>query len=102
MKIFKPVTAHNMNDCLKGHPMYKTARALMDERLQDCIKNDVSDIPPQLLNAKKYYQELSKMCHLKACMLQSLKIRDKLAVQQIRDINNKRSYNTGCENSPTE
>ena len=45
MKYFKPVTAHNMSDRLRGHPMYKTARALMEERLQDCIKNDVSDNP---------------------------------------------------------
>ncbi len=41
MKDFKPITAQNMTECLKTHPMHKAAQAVMADRLPDCIKDGV-------------------------------------------------------------
>ena len=44
MKNFKPVTAGNMLHCLEKHSKYRWAKALIDERLQDCLLNEVSKL----------------------------------------------------------
>ncbi|XP_041348939.1 F-box DNA helicase 1-like [Gigantopelta aegis] len=36
---FKPVTANNMTECLAKHDKYKWACTLIEERVEDCIKN---------------------------------------------------------------
>ncbi len=43
MADFKPVTALDMSDCLKAHPMHKAARAVMADKLKECVQNDVSE-----------------------------------------------------------
>ncbi|XP_046561855.1 F-box DNA helicase 1-like, partial [Haliotis rubra] len=40
MKDFKPVTASNMTKCLKAHPKYGWATALIRERIPECIKRE--------------------------------------------------------------
>ncbi|XP_048257505.1 F-box DNA helicase 1-like [Haliotis rufescens] len=40
MKDFKPVTASNMSQCLKGHPKYGWANALIRERTPECIEHE--------------------------------------------------------------
>ncbi|KAK3581277.1 hypothetical protein CHS0354_033010 [Potamilus streckersoni] len=40
MMTFKPVTAHNMLQCLQKHNKYEWAVALMEERLRDCITHE--------------------------------------------------------------
>ena len=42
MKDFKPVTAGNMLQCLQTHSKYGWAKALIEERLQDCIQHEVT------------------------------------------------------------
>ena len=41
MRDFKPVTAGNMLHCLQKHSKYGWAKALIEERLQDCIQHEV-------------------------------------------------------------
>ncbi len=41
MANFKPITACNMNECLSTHPMYKTAKLVMKERLPELVEDDV-------------------------------------------------------------
>ncbi|XP_046561865.1 F-box DNA helicase 1-like [Haliotis rubra] len=40
MKDFKPVTASNMTKCLKAHPKYGWATALIRERIPECIERE--------------------------------------------------------------
>ena len=44
MKDFKPVTATNMLQCLQKHSKYSWAKALIEERLQDCIQHEVTSL----------------------------------------------------------
>lgn len=39
MKNIKPVTASNMTQCLQSHPKYLWAKALLEERLPECISH---------------------------------------------------------------
>ncbi|XP_063411991.1 F-box DNA helicase 1-like [Mytilus trossulus] len=40
MKEFKPITAGNMIQCLERHNKYNWAKALMEERVTDCLLNE--------------------------------------------------------------
>ena len=41
MKSFKPVTATNMLQCLQRHKKYNWAKALIEERITDCLIHGV-------------------------------------------------------------